>query len=86
MATQVFPFLEIPNRAIRLVIMLIVIGFPIALVIAWAFEPTPEGIKRADEIEPGRRSPNRAWIYVAVIAGVISAGLFSSGATQSQQK
>jgi adenylate cyclase len=37
-ATQVFPFLEIPNWAIRLVIMLIVIGFPIALVIAWAFE------------------------------------------------
>jgi len=36
-ATQVFPFLEIPNWAIRLVIMLIVIGFPIALVIAWAF-------------------------------------------------
>jgi hypothetical protein len=35
-ATQVFPFLEIPNWAIRLVIMLIVIGFPIALVIAWA--------------------------------------------------
>ncbi len=33
-ATQVFPFLEIPNWAIRLVIMLIVIGFPIALVIA----------------------------------------------------
>jgi hypothetical protein len=42
-ATQVFPFLEIPNWAIRLVIMLIVIGFPIALVIAWAFELTPEG-------------------------------------------
>src|SRR5439155_25767643 len=45
MATQVFPFLEIPNWAIRLVIMLIVIGFPIALVIAWAFELTPEGLK-----------------------------------------
>jgi hypothetical protein len=45
-ATQVFPFLEIPNWAIRLVIMLIVIGFPIALVIAWAFELTPEGLKR----------------------------------------
>ena len=43
-ATQVFPFLEIPNWAIRLVIMLIVIGFPIAIVIAWAFELTPEGL------------------------------------------
>src|SRR5258705_10535735 len=47
-ATQVFPFLEIPNWAIRLVIMLIVIGFPIALVIAWAFELRPEGLKRTE--------------------------------------
>jgi len=53
-ATQVFPFLEIPNWAIRLVIMLIVIGFPIALVIAWAFELTPEGIKRAEDVDPSQ--------------------------------
>ena len=78
-ATQVFPFLEIPNWATRLVIMLIVIGFPIALVIAWAFELTPEGIKRTDEIEPGRRSRNRAWIYVVVVAGAISVSLFFLG-------
>jgi hypothetical protein len=61
-ATQVFPFLEIPNWAIRLVIMLIVIGFPIALVIAWAFELTPEGLKRtefADEL-PKKPERNRA--------------------------
>ena len=37
-ATQVFPFLEIPNWVVRLVILLVAIGFPIALVIAWAFE------------------------------------------------
>src|SRR5881409_3538029 len=64
-ATQVFPFLEIPNWAIRLVIMLIVIGFPIALVIAWAFELTPVGIKRtesADEL-PTKAPRNRAWLY-----------------------
>ena len=47
-ATQVFPFLEIPNWVVRLVIVLIAIGFPIALVIAWAFESTPEGIKRTE--------------------------------------
>jgi hypothetical protein len=49
-ATQIFPFLEIPNWIVRLVIVLIAIGFPIALVIAWAFEATPEGIKRTDSI------------------------------------
>ena len=81
MATQVFPFLEIPNWAIRLVIMLIVIGFPIALVIAWAFELTPEGLKRtefADEL-PTKAPRNRAWIYVIVIAGAISVGVFFLG-------
>src|SRR6266699_2603946 len=74
MATQVFPFLEIPNWAIRFVIMLIVIGFPIALVIAWAFELTPEGLKRtefADEL-PKKAQRNRAWIYVVIVAGAIS--------------
>src|SRR6266513_4513347 len=80
-ATQVFPFLEIPNWAIRLVIMLIVIGFPIALIIAWAFELTPEGLKRtefADEL-PKKPVRSRAWIYVVVIAGVISESLFFFG-------
>jgi len=80
-ATQVFPFLEIPNWAIRLVIMLIVIGFPIALIIAWAFELTPEGLKRtelADEL-PKKSMRSRAWIYVVIIAGAISVSLFFFG-------
>jgi hypothetical protein len=52
-ASQIFPFFEIPNWAVRLVVLLLIIGFPIALIIAWAFELTPEGLKRtecADEI------------------------------------
>jgi TolB-like protein/Tfp pilus assembly protein PilF len=87
-ATQVFPFLEIPNWAIRLVIMLIVIGFPIALVIAWAFELTPEGLKRtefADE-SPKKSARSRAWIFVVIIAGAMSVGLFFLGRyTNSKQ-
>ena len=78
-ATQVFPFFEIPNWAVRLVVLVIIIGFPIALVLAWAFELTPEGIKRTDEIEPGLRSRNRAWIYVVIIAGAMSIALFFLG-------
>ena len=39
-ATQVFPFFEIPNWGVRLIVLAIAIGFPIALVIAWAFELT----------------------------------------------
>jgi adenylate cyclase len=87
-ATQVFPFLEIPNWAIRLVIMLIVIGFPIALVIAWAFELTPEGLKRtefADEL-PKKSPRNRAWIYVVITAGALSVGVFFLGRYTSSKQ
>jgi TolB-like protein/Tfp pilus assembly protein PilF len=54
-ASQIFPFLEIPNWAIRLVIMLLALGFPIALILAWAFELAPEGIKRADAADATQR-------------------------------
>jgi TolB-like protein/Tfp pilus assembly protein PilF len=50
-ATQTFPFFEIPNWMVRAVIVLVLIGLPIALVIAWAFELTPEGIKRAEDVD-----------------------------------
>src|SRR5256885_3764210 len=81
-ATQVFPFLEIPNWVVRLVIVLVAVGFPIALVIAWAFDLTPEGIKRTENIDlvtSARQPRKRAWIYVVVIGGAISIGLFFVG-------
>ena len=81
-ATQVLPFFEIPNWGVRLIVLAIIIGFPIALVIAWAFELTPEGLKRteiADAEFPLGRSPKRAWIFIVTIAGAISVGLFFLG-------
>jgi adenylate cyclase len=81
-ATQIFPFLEIPNWVVRLVIVLIAIGFPIALVIAWAFEATPEGIKRSEDVDPSAasRAPKKhVWIYVVVIGAVVSFALFFLG-------
>ena len=80
-ATQVFPFLEIPNWIVRLVIVLVAAGFPIALVIAWAFELTPEGIKRTEDVglPAGNVAKNRTWIYVAVVGAALSAGLFFIG-------
>ena len=50
-ATQVFPFFELPNWAVQMVVLAMVIGFPIALVLSWAFELTPEGIKRENEVD-----------------------------------
>src|SRR5437667_1232194 len=49
--SQIFPFFEIPNWAVRLVVLLLVIGFPVAVILAWAFELTPEGIKRAEDVD-----------------------------------
>ena len=87
-ATQVFPFFEIPNWAVRLVVLVIIIGFPIALVIAWAFELTPEGLKRtefADEL-PTKSLRSRVWIYVVIIAGAISVSLFFLGRYTSSKQ
>jgi serine/threonine-protein kinase len=79
-ATQVFPFLEIPNFAIRLVIFATALGFPVALIIAWAFELTPEGIKRTEDADAARqRSRGGVWIALVVVAAALSLGLFSLG-------
>src|SRR6266496_3870630 len=81
-ATQVFPFLEIPNWVVRLVIALVASGFPIALVIAWAFEITPQGIERTEVADTMPAAPGQkthAWIYVAIVGAVLSIGLFFLG-------
>jgi TolB-like protein/Flp pilus assembly protein TadD len=51
-ATSTFPVLEIPSWCVRLVILLVILGFPVAMLLAWAYELTPEGLKRADEVAP----------------------------------
>ena len=79
---QVFPVFDVPNWAIRSIVVLIIIGLPIALVLAWMFELTPQGIKRAetaDAMPATSRRNKRAWIYVVVIGGLVSIGLFFLG-------
>src|SRR5262249_389507 len=79
-ATQVFPFLEIPNWAIRLVILVTALGFPVALIVAWAFELTPEGIKRTESADAaGERSPGGPCLLIILIAAALSLGLFFLG-------
>src|SRR5881409_2391639 len=76
-ATQVFPFFEIPNWAVRLVVLLLIIGFPVALVLAWAFEITPEGIKRTEEVDHSQPTTHRTgrtldFLIIAVLLLVIA--------------
>src|SRR5438876_6937416 len=79
--TQVFPIFEIPNWALRLIVLAIIIGFPIALVMAWAFELTPEGIKRTEDVDLAAqtRTKSHAWIYIVIVGALLSVGLFFVG-------
>ena len=79
---QVFPVFDVPNWVVRLVVVLIIIGFPITLIFAWAFEITPEGIKsteEADAMPPSSRPSNRTWIYIVVVGAAVSLSLFFLG-------
>jgi len=76
-ATQVFPFFEIPTWIVRLVVLLTVLGFPVALVVAWAFEMTPEGLKRAANIAPNEYIPR--WSTRRFAALVISVAILAAG-------
>jgi TolB-like protein/Tfp pilus assembly protein PilF len=87
---QVFPLFDVPTWAIRMIVLLIVLGFPVAVVFAWFFEITSEGVKRtevADAMPPASiRRKRYAWIYIVVIGAVISAALFFIGRYTAQNK
>ena len=79
---QVLPVFSVPNWVIQLVVVIIILGLPIALGLAWAFELTPQGIKRtetADAMPEATRRKKYVWIYVIVIGGLLSIGLFFLG-------
>jgi TolB-like protein/Tfp pilus assembly protein PilF len=61
LTTQVFPFFEIPNFAVRFVVIALAVGFPIAMLLSWVYEFTPEGVVRTEDLQPAQaRSIQRA--------------------------
>src|SRR5213595_3112813 len=79
---QVFRVFEVPNWAIRLIVLLIIIGLPIALILAWMFEITPQGIKRTEDVDlvaAAQQPKKRTWIFVVIIGALLSVGLFFLG-------
>ncbi len=78
-ATQVFPFFEIPNAAVQLVVIACVAGFPIAMLLAWFYDLTPECLVREGEIDPAtRKQLGRMFdfIIIGVLAVAVSLLLF----------
>ncbi len=86
------PALLLPEWTYRLIALLLIVGFPIAIVLAWAFESTPEGMKRTDdateaelaaiaEAPAGKRWPSGivALVATGLFVGAVWIGLRSSG-------
>src|SRR2546430_15148171 len=87
-AATVVPALHLSDAITSAVVLLVMLGFPIALILAWAFELTPEGLKRteaADEL-PKKSARGHAWIYIVTIAGAISVSLFFLGRYTSSKQ
>ena len=84
---QVFPVFDVPNWLIRSIVILIIVGLPIACVLAWTFEITPQGIKRteiADAMPAATRPKKHVWIFVVIVGGALSIGLFFLGRYTAQ--
>jgi TolB-like protein/Tfp pilus assembly protein PilF len=79
-ATQIFPFFEVPNWGIRLVILVLCLGFPVALMLAWAFQITPEGVVRLQGTvsdESIARRKGHKLTAVIVVVGLAAVTLFA---------
>src|SRR5688572_2279516 len=77
LASAIFPAWELPSWALRLVIILLLIGFPIALILAWAVDVTAEGIRATPHLPmtPRRRRNVIALVAIGVVVSV-AAGIF----------
>jgi len=79
-SSTVLPTFHAPEWVVQTLVVLVALGFPIALVLAWAFELTPEGIKRAEDVAPDEsitRKTGRKLVGITVALAVIAAGLFA---------
>jgi TolB-like protein/Tfp pilus assembly protein PilF len=78
-ASIFFPAFDAPPWVMKVFIIFIIFGFPLALILSWAFEITPEGIKLESEIEPGKsikRRTGRKIVAITIALAVVAAGLF----------
>jgi serine/threonine-protein kinase len=79
-SSTIFPTFHVPEWVLQTLVVIVAIGFPIALVLAWAFELTPDGIVRADEVDPDKsiiRKMGRKFTALIIVVAVIAAGLLA---------
>ena len=79
-ASILFPTFEAPPWVMKVFVTAVILGFPVALILAWAFELTPEGLRRSEEVAPQEsktRKPGSKWTAVIVTAAVLAAALLA---------
>src|SRR3984893_18180102 len=79
-ASILFPTFDAPASAMKILVVILAIGFPIALAFSWAFEITPEGIKRESEIESDKsitHHTGRKIVALTIALAVVAAGLLA---------
>src|SRR5882757_5394496 len=79
-ASILFPTFEAPPWVMKVFVTAVILGFPVALILAWAFELTPEGIKRAEEVTPRESKTAKLgskWTTIIVAAAVLAAALLA---------
>src|SRR5947207_5546435 len=79
-ASILFPTFEAPPWVMKVFVTAVILGFPVALILAWAFELTPEGLRRSEEVAPREsktRKPGSKWTAIIVAAAVLAAALLA---------
>ena len=79
-ASILFPTFEAPPWVMKVFVTAVILGFPVALILAWAFELTPEGLRRSEEVAPQEsktRKPGSKWTAVIVTAAVLATALLA---------
>src|SRR5476651_799327 len=74
-ASILFPTFEAPPWVMKVFVAVVLLGFPVALVLAWAFELTPEGIKRAEDVSPNdsiRRKTGRKMVGLTIALAIVA--------------
>ena len=80
-ATQVFPFFEIPNWAMKAFVAIIAFGFVISVMISWAFEATPEGLKRTEDVPPDVAAKLPTWSRRKFATFIVGVAVIAAGRT-----
>src|SRR5256884_2628824 len=79
-ASILFPTFEAPSWVMKVFVTAVILGFPVALILAWAFDLTPEGLKRSDEVPQAQAIAPKAgkkWTAITVAAAVVAASLLA---------